>query len=114
MEIGQAVGTIICLVLAVGAFFISFRQLQEKGYLFNNAYIWASREERRRMDEKKESKSPYYRQSGIVFLLLGILFLMLTIHIAAGWTWAYAVYWIFVIITVVYAILSSIQIQRHK
>ena len=66
----QAVCAAICLVLTAGAFVISFRQFQEKGYLFHNAYIWASQEERRRMDEREESKRPYYRQSGTEFLLL--------------------------------------------
>lgn len=110
----QAVCAAICLVLAAGALVISFRQFQEKGYLFHNAYIWASQEERRRMDEREESKRPYYRQSGTVFLLLGLVFLMLAVYLAAGWTWAYAVYWIFLIMTIIYALLSSIWIERHK
>lgn len=66
------------------------------------------------MDEKEESKHPYYGQSGVVFLLLGVVFLMLALYIGVGWTWAYAVYWIFLIGVIVYASLSSIWMGRRK
>jgi len=41
----------IFLALGIGAFIISYLQFKEKGYLFNNAYIWASQEERKHMDK---------------------------------------------------------------
>ncbi len=47
----------IFLALGIGAFIISYLQFKEKGYLFNNAYIWASQEERKHMDKDKERKS---------------------------------------------------------
>ena len=43
---------IIAAILAV----VSIRSFQNKGFLFNNAYIYASKKERGKMDKK-----PYYR-----------------------------------------------------
>lgn len=57
---------IVCSILAIGAFIVSFRSFKEKGFLFNNAYLYASKEERATMDKK-----PHYRQSAVVFLMIG-------------------------------------------
>ena len=61
----------LCLVLAIVAFIISFFSFREKGFLFNNAYLYASKEERATMDKK-----PHYRQSAVIFLMIGIIFLL--------------------------------------
>ena len=42
----------LCVVLAIGAFIISYFSFREKGFLFNNAYLYASKEERATMDKK--------------------------------------------------------------
>ncbi len=67
---------IVCSILSIGAFIVSFRSFREKGFLFNNAYLYASKEERDMMDKK-----PYYRQSAIVFLMIGVIFLLNAISI---------------------------------
>lgn len=69
------IGTILSLVLAIVTFTISICSWMEKGFLFNNAYIFASEEERKTMN-----KRPYYRQSAIVFCLLGVLFLLIALR----------------------------------
>lgn len=114
MSIGQMIGGVIFLALTIGAFLISYLQFKEKGYLFNNAYFWASQEERKRMDESKESKRPHYRQSGFAFLFIGIICLMGAVYILTNWIWILVAFWISVIIAVVYAIVSAVQIERHK
>lgn len=40
---------IIISLFAVASFIISFLQFKEKSFLFNNAYLWASAEERKRI-----------------------------------------------------------------
>ena len=70
------VGAIVLGVIAIICFVFSYLQFNEKGFLFNNAYIYASKQERKNMDKK-----PHYKQSGIVFLLIGIIFLINTINI---------------------------------
>lgn len=57
----------VLFFISAGLFLLSFRSFREKGFLFNNAYIYASKQERERMNKK-----PYYRQSAVVFLLLGV------------------------------------------
>ena len=114
MGTGRIIIGIIILALSIGTFVISYFQFKEKGYLFNNAYLWASPEERKRMDENKESKKPHYRQSGFAFMFIGIFCLIIAIYIITDWMWMLVPFWLFVVISVVYAIRSSIQIERHK
>ena len=61
----------ILIFISIGSFIICSRSFREKGFLINNAYIYASKPERERMDKK-----PHYHQTAIVFLLLGIIFLL--------------------------------------
>ena len=114
MDPGQMICGILLLALTIGALIISYLQFKEKGYLFNNAYFWASREERKRMDENKACKKPHYRQSGFVFLLIGIALSVLAVYTFTEWKWMYIAFWAFVIIDVVYAVVSSVRIERHK
>lgn len=112
MDTIQIAVCIIFLVLAIGAFVISYFQFKEKGYLFNNTYFWASQEERKRMDDNRESKTPHYRQSGFAFMFIGFIFLAYAGYIATDWIWMSVAGWVLIIIAVVYAIVSSVQIER--
>ena len=114
MGIGQIIAEVIVLTLALGAFVISYLQFKEKGYLFNNAYFWASREERKEMDKHMECKKTYYRQSGFVFLLIGLFFLTLAVILLTDWMWLYIIFGALVIIALIYALISSVQIERRK
>ena len=109
MSTAELVVAIIAFVLAGISAFISARQFTEKGFLFNNAYIWAPKEERARMEKK-----PHYRQSAIVFSLLSAVFLVLGISIILQ-NWKIQLLEIPLIIGVlVYAIVSSIRIEKDK
>lgn len=112
MHTVQIVICMIFLALAVGAFVVSYFQFKERGYLFNSAYFWASQEERKRMDENKESKRPHYRQSGFAFLFIGFIFLAYAVYIAADWIWMLVASGAFVVIAVACAIVSSVQLER--
>ncbi len=57
---------VLCAVASIRAF-------MEKGYLFNNKYIYASKQQREQMTD--EEKKPYYRQTAITFLLLSVMWL---------------------------------------
>ncbi|MBQ3010223.1 MAG: DUF3784 domain-containing protein [Oscillospiraceae bacterium] len=104
MRMAKTITAIIIGLIAVASFIISILQFKEKGFLFNNAYIWASKEERQRMDRR-----PHYRQSGVVFSLIGILFLLLALEVLLNAGWLLYVFWGVVILTVVYAVVSSIK-----
>ena len=100
---------IVCSILAIGAFIVSFRSFKEKGFLFNNAYLYASKEERATMDKK-----PHYRQSAIVFLMIGIVFLLIAISVFCINRWIRYIAIAVAIIAIIYAIVSSVMIERHK
>lgn len=114
METGRMVRGGVMLVFAAGALVISYFQFKEKGYLFNNAYFWASPEKRRKMDDNPESKRPHYRQSGFAFLLIGISFLIFAAYCMTGWMWLFASFWMAVLCAVVYAVVSSVQSDQRE
>ena len=99
----------VLFLIAVFAFAMSVRSFQEKGFLFNNAYLYASRQERDSMNKK-----PYYRQSGIVFLMIGFVFLLngLSALLQIGWISYLA--GAIIIATLVYAIVSTIAIDKKN
>ena len=100
---------IISVVLSVVSFIISICSVKEKGLLLNNAYLFASEAERRKMDKK-----PYYRQTAIVFCLLGILFLILTIETIKKMKWLHYIAFGIMMAVIVYAILSTIMIWKNS
>lgn len=94
---------IVLFLISIGLFVISFFHFKERGFLFNNAYLFASEQERKTMDKK-----PHYRQSGIVFCLLGVLFLLIALEMLLKAGWLYYIVWAVAFVTIVYAIVSSI------
>lgn len=99
----------VLFLLAIFALVLSIRSFGEKGFLLNNSYLYASKQEREAMDKK-----PYYRQSAIVFLLIGCIFTLngFAILLRVSWLSYFAVAVIFG--AIVYAIASSIVIERNK
>ena len=106
---GNIIGMIILGLLAILCFVFSYLQFHEKGFLFNNAYIYASKKERKSMD-----KRPHYKQAGIIFLLLGIIWLINAVDMVLQTGWLFYVFIVIAVITVVYAIISSVIIERRK
>ncbi|MBR3762917.1 MAG: DUF3784 domain-containing protein [Lachnospiraceae bacterium] len=106
---GNIIGAIILGVIAITCFIFSYLQFQEKGFLFNNAYIYASKQERETMDKK-----PHYKQSGIVFIFIGIIFLINAIDtiLQTGWLNFFVIG--IAVIAIVYAIVSSLIIEKRK
>ena len=103
------IGAIILGVIAIACFIFSYLQFQEKGFLFNNAYIYASKQERETMDKK-----PHYKQSGIVFVFIGIIFLINAIDtiLQTGWLNFFVIG--IAVIAIVYAIVSSVIVEKRK
>ena len=109
MRTGTLITAIAVFLLAAGLFFLGVRQLLERGYLFNNAWIYATKKERESLNKK-----PYYRQSGIVFCLLGLLFTLIGLHAIlqdSRLLWLEAA---LVVGTIAYAILSSLRIMKEE
>ena len=96
-------------LISIGAFVMSIRSFMEKGFLLNNAYIYASKEEREKMDKK-----PHYRQSAIVFLLLGVSFLLLGIMTLTDALWLLYVVLGIAALTIIYAFVSGVRMENKK
>ncbi len=102
----QIIAAILCGIIAVVCFIFGVLQLGQKGFLFNNAYIFASKEEREAMDKK-----PYYRQSGIVFVLLGAINSVNALEALINSGWLFCVGIGLAVVTVVYAVVSSVKLK---
>ena len=99
----------VLLAVSLFVFVLSIRSFLEKGFLFNNAYLYASKKERETMNKK-----PYYRQTAVIFFFIGIVFLSLSIAIFldAGWITYFAE--AVILIMLIYAIVSGIAIEKGK
>lgn len=106
---GRIIGSIVLGVIAAICFVLSYLQFREKGFLFHNAYIYASKQERKSMDKKS-----YYKQSGVIFALVGVIFLLDAIEISLQTGWIFYFVIGTAIIAVAYAIVSSVRIERGK
>ena len=99
----------ILLAISIGASVLGVRSWKEKGKLFNNAYLYASDQERSTMDKK-----PYYRQSAFVSLCVGLIFLLNAISVLLK-AESFSLLSIAVaVLTLIYAIASDISIARNK
>lgn len=106
---GNIIGAIILGVIGLGCFVLSYFQFHEKGILFNNAYIYAAKEEREKLNKK-----PHYKQSGVVFLFIGITFLINAIDAVVQTGWLVYVVIVVAVVAIVYAIVSSIMIEIKR
>ena len=106
---GNIICAVILAIVAIVCFVLGYCQLKEKGFLFNNAYIYSTKEERENMDKK-----PHYRQSGIVFLLISVIFLLNAIECIIKSGWIFYIVILLVVVALIYAIASSIMIEKNK
>ncbi|MBR6917999.1 MAG: DUF3784 domain-containing protein [Clostridia bacterium] len=109
MSRGESVAAAVVFVFALLLFLFGVRHLARRGFLLNNAYIYATKEERDNMDKK-----PYYIQSGIVFCLLGLVFTLVGLSVVLHIKKLLIVEIVLIAGTVVYAIASSIRINKKK
>jgi len=105
----EIIAASILWAISLLMFIMSICSFQEKGFLLNNAYLYATKQQREEMDKK-----PYYRQSSVIFLLIGIIFLLNGFSALLGVGWFSYVVVAVIIITLVYAIASSIVIEKRK
>jgi hypothetical protein len=109
VSISDVISLSFVSLLSIASFTIGYFQFKEKGFVFNNAYLYASKEERRGMNKK-----PYYRQSAIAFSSFGIIFLVIAVAIFTGSNWLFPIVTVSAILLVVYAIASSIAIEIKR
>lgn len=100
---------VMCSIIAIVAYIVSYFQFRGKGVLLNNAYLYASTEEREKMDKK-----PYYRQSGVAFSLVGTIFVLNVVQITMKWAWVFYFVIVMGVAAIIYAIVSSVRIEKKK
>lgn len=109
MNTGILVLAIIFFAISVAAFVISIFQFAGKGFLLNNAYIYATKSEREQMN-----KRPYYVQSGVIIALVGIVFVLLGIEVVLQISWMSYLIVTIIALMLVFTLVSSIVINNRK
>ena len=109
MRTVEVITIVILFLISFGAFIMGYFQFKEKGILFNNAYLYASKEERATMNKK-----PHYRQSAIVFASIGFIFLLNAVELIFRSGWLFLVVFGLMMLLIIYAIVSSIMIARKN
>ncbi len=99
----------ICFAVALLFIILGVRSFLQKGFLLNNAYLYASKTERETMDTK-----PYYRQSGVVFSLIAVVFLFNGAALALKNEALFGGAHVTVVVALVYAVISSVMIEGRK
>ena len=107
MTTGGLIVAVIMFIFAGICAFISIRQFAEKGVPFNNAYLYASEEERRRMNLK-----PHFRQSAIVFCFLTAVFIIIGLARVFQNDKIQLIEIPVIVGAIIYAIASSIRIEK--
>ncbi len=107
MTTAELIVAITVFVLAGILAILSICHFAEKGFLLNNAYIWASEEER-----KKTDKRPLYRQSAIIFCLLSAVFIVMGISVVFQNGKIQLIEIPLLICTFIYAIVSSVKLTK--
>ncbi len=109
MAISQIVSSIILAVISILLLTYSCFAAKEKGPILSNTYLWATAKERGKMN-----KSAEYHLATVVFGLLGIIFLLLTIHTLTSWSWINYIVGILIAIVIIYAIINTIKSEKNK
>lgn len=100
---------VACVLFIISAIvlILSIRSFKNKGFLLNNAFIYASQKEREAMD-----KSKYYRQSGVCLLLVSLAFAFNGAAVLLKIDVLFALFYLLIAVAIVYAIVSSIKLSK--
>ena len=105
----RTITSIILFVISALLAGSSIRHFLERGYLLNNAYIFAPKTERDSMDKK-----PYYRQSAVVFLLMSAVFMVLGLAVLFEDTKLELIEIPLIAGDVIYAVISEVKIEKKS
>ena len=109
MTTGELITAIIMFVIAGILLLFSIRSFLERGFLLNNAYLYASKEERKSMNKK-----PYYRQTAIVFCILSAVFIVIGLSLVLQNDKIMLLEIPLILGAVIYAIASAVRISREE
>ena len=105
----EYIGASLLWIIAIICFVISYKQFRQKGFLFNNAYMYATLKNKESMNKK-----PYYRQSGFVFMFIGMIFVIDGIEIVLKTDYLFLLVIGIIVVMIIYVIISSIRIEKNN
>ena len=108
MTTGEWIILIIVFSIAGVLLLFSIRSFFERGFLLNNAYLYASREERKTMNKKQ-----YYKQSAIVFCILCAVFMVIGLSLLLHNDKLFLLEIPIVAGVIIYAIVSTLLINKR-
>ena len=107
MSAGELTAVIIVFTLAGILLITGIMQFKEKGVLLNNAYLFASREQREIMNKKT-----YYRQTAIIFCILSAVFIVVGVSLVFRNDSILMIEIPLIASVMIYAIVSSVRINK--
>lgn len=108
MRTGEFITAVTVFGLSGFLMVLGIRHFMEKGFLMNNAFLYASKEQRETMNKK-----PYYRQSAIIFFILGGVFIVIGLSLVLKDDSILLVEIPLFSGAIIYAIVSSVQIGKQ-
>ena len=108
MTVSELITLIIVFFIAGMLLLFSIRSFLERGFLLNNEYLFASKEERKTMNKK-----PYYKQSAIVFCILSAVFIVIGVSFILHNDQLFLLEIPLVAGVIIYAIVSTVLINRR-
>ena len=108
MTVSELITLIIVFFIAGMLLLFSIRSFLERGFLLNNEYLFASKEERKTMNKK-----PYYKQSAIVFCILSAVFLVTGLSLLLQNDKLFLLEIPLIVGVIIYAIVSTVQINKR-
>ena len=109
MSTGALITAIIIFGFSGLLMALGIRHFMEKGFLMNNAYLYASKEQRKTMNKK-----PYYRQSAIIFCILGAMFFVIGLSLVLQDDRIVLFEIPLIFGAIIYALVSSFQIGKQE
>ena len=109
MSTGELITAIVILGFSGLLMVLGIRHFMEKGFLMNNAYLYASKEQREVMNKK-----PYYRQSAIIFGILSVVFIVIGLSLVLQDDRILLFEILLISGAIVYAVVSSVQIGKQE
>lgn len=102
---------IAIVMFSLAGLFIVFAAMNflEKGFLFNNAYIYATEEEREKLNKK-----PYYIQTGIVMIFIALLFVFEGFNVLLKNNLYFILIIVDAVLAVIFAIVSTALINNKE
>ena len=109
MSTGKSIVAIVIFGFSGFLMVLGIRHYMEKGFLMNNANLYASKEQREKMNKK-----PYYRQSAIIFGILSVVFIVIGLSLVLQDDRILLFEILLISGAIVYAVVSSVQIGKQE